>query len=414
MKNTFNYFIYALLFTPILGYFSFTYTGFSPIQLLSYSTLVLIFVFIITTREGIIIPKFLYFYFCYIIYIFIWRLYNGYIEDKGLDKYIFNNFHLYTALLIIIIYNVKIDELTFQNSIKIIKTILIIALIVSLIQLLINPNFYTRTLGWAGEGGSIYLSRRPSIFSYVSDNDGGISGLAYFSLILSICSIENKIRQLIFFSIIAGLFAILTNGRYVMIGYVLVALQFLIKQSPTKTIKYLIYFSLVVLIGYYIYTDLLGFNLKDLAQDRLFAEGDIRNTTRYLAYEVFLKYFPQNPFFGTGVHLTDEIKRVVNEGGSSQVHVGYLSHLISYGIVGSLLLFSFWFSLARDLYKKAKVTGFYGAFFAFIVFLWANVTFVEYNIFYPGVIVALVLSEYYYFTFLKTRFLKTADRVCYT
>jgi hypothetical protein len=140
--------------------------------------------------------------------------------------------------------------------------------------------------------------------------------------------------------------------------------------------------------------------LKELAEKRLFVEGEIKNTSRYLAYELFQKYFPQHPVFGTGVHLTDEIRRVANEGGSSQIHVGYFSHMVSYGIVGSFLLFSFWLLLARDLFKKAKLTGFYGAFFAFLVFLWANAAMVDYNIFYPGVIIAIIYSEYHYNNFL--------------
>jgi hypothetical protein len=406
MNKLFKYFIYALLFSPLIGYVGYVYSGFQAIQLLEYAVLGLFTVFIISRDKPIKVPRFLYFYFCYIIYIYIWRLYNGTIEEKGLTKYIFNNFHLYTALLITIIYNLTIDEYSFNKSLIIIKIVLVIALFGALVQLLFDPDFFIRPRGWiAGtDDVSIYLLRRPSVFTYVSDNEYGISILAYFSLIIALFSMKKKHTQVILFSIIVGLYSILTNTRYVMIGFAIVVFQLFLKQRLSKMIKYLISLLIVLFSAYYIYTYVLGFNLGKLASERLFAEGDIKHTSRYLAYELYLKYFPENPFFGASPNLAIEIKKAANEAGSSQVHVGYLAHLVSFGLVGSFFLFTFWGLLAHDLYTKAKCTGFYGAFFAFLVFLWANATLVEYNIFYPGVIIALVYSEYYYAKFLQTRF----------
>lgn len=99
--------------------------------------------------------------------------------------------------------------------------------------------------------------------------------------------------------------------------------------------------------------------------------------------------------------LTNQIEAASRAVGSSQIHVGYLSHLVSYGIIGSFLLFSFWFLLAKDLYRKAKLTKYYGPFFAFIIFLFTNLTLVDFNLFYPGIFIAFVFSEYYYKSNLK-------------
>jgi hypothetical protein len=406
LKQLYKYFIYTLLFAPIIGYFSYNLIGFLAVQVLSYSVIVLFLMFIVSGSKNIIIPKFLYYYIFYIIYIFIWQLYNGYIQEKGVLKYLFNNFHLYTALIIIIIYNVKLDESNYLNSIKVIKFILFIALFGVLIQLLVNPNFFIptpRSIGWADQGGSIYLSRRPSVFAYVSDNESGISVLAYFSLVLSLSSKEKNVKQIVLFSIIIGLYAILTNSRYVMLGFVLVVLQLFIDQKLGKSFIYAIAISIGCYIAYYIYTNNLGFDLNKLAEERLFAEGDIQHTSRYLAYELFLKYFPEHPFFGTGVHLTREIRNAANAGGSSQIHVAYFSHMVSYGIIGSFLLFAFWVSLALDLFKKARRSKFYGAFFGFLVFLWANAVMVDYNIFYPGIIMSIIFSEYNFRRLLDQR-----------
>lgn len=296
MGKIFKYFVYALLFSPLIGYFTYTYYDYQAVQFLEYTVIVLFTIFIVTRNKTIYIPKFLYFYFCYIIYIFIWRLYNGYVEEKGFVKYIFNNFHLYTALLIIVIYNIKIDKSDFDKTLTLIKIVLIIALVGVLLQLLIDPNLFVRPYGWDADEGSIYLSRRPSVFTWVSDNEYGISILAYFSLILSFDSIDKKNLRLILFLILIGIYSILTNGRYIMIGYVLVITQLLIKQRLKIILKYFIFISLAIFIGYYIYTDVLNFNIKELAEKRLFAEGAIKNTSRYLAFELFIKYFPENPF----------------------------------------------------------------------------------------------------------------------
>jgi hypothetical protein len=390
-------FTLIVILSPFIGYLTYNFlSGYLPPQLLSYSVIPLYIIFLLSNKKNIKIPSFLIFYFLYIIYIYIWRLFNGYLEEKGIAKYIFNNYHIYAALLIIIIYNIKFDKAHLNRMSILIRIILIIALIGSLMQLIINPDLFIIPHGENINEGSIYLTRRPSIFTYVSDNDSGITVLAYFSIILSLDSIKkNNLRLTIFISII-GLYSILTNGRYIMIGFLLVTLQLLIKQRFTKILKYLFFFSIAIILAYYIYANWLGFNLHELAEKRLFAEGDIKNTTRYLAYRLFLEYFPQNPIFGTGVHLTDEIMKAAYKGGSSQVHVGYFSHLISYGVVGSFFLFTFWFLLARDLYRKAKITGYYGSFFAFSIFLFANATLVDFNLFYPGIIIALIFSEYYF------------------
>jgi len=94
------------------------------------------------------------------------------------------------------------------------------------------------------------------------------------------------------------------------------------------------------------------------------------------------------------VHLTEEIKEASKAVGSSQIHVGYLSHLVSFGIVGSFFMFGFWFLLAKKLYKSAKYTKYWGSFFAFLIYLWAQTTLVYYSIFFYGLIFAFVFDKY--------------------
>jgi len=399
MSKNLKWYFYFLLLAPVIGYLSYyTLNGYLAWQILSYLVMPLFAIFLYQRKTKIVIPRFFYFYIAYAIYIYAWNTVNDYYEEKGLLKYIFNNYHVYYIILLIIIYNTNITHKTYKNFIKLIKITLFIALMGALIQFFI-PNWIVRTEGWESDWGSIFLNRRPSIFTYVSDNEYGVSVLAFFSLILSIQFLHKNTKWLLIFVIIIGLYSLLTNGRYIMLGFVLVIMQMFLGKGNKFKFSYMIYTSIALVVIYLLFTNVLDVDIQRLGEDRLFAEGSIWETTRYKSYITFLRFFPEKPIFGTGVHLTDEIRAASRAIGSSQIHVGYLSHLVSYGLFGSFLLFSFWFYLARDLYRKAKLTSYSGPFFAFLVYLWFNVVAVDYKLMYPGLIIALVFSQYYYWQY---------------
>jgi hypothetical protein len=135
----------------------------------------------------------------------------------------------------------------------------------------------------------------------------------------------------------------------------------------------------------------IGYDVGRYVQERLL---DDSGGSRILAFEIFGRFFPDNPFFGTGQHLTQEVL-VALSGRSSQIHVGYLSHLYTYGIVGTLMAFIFWIMIAVHLWKIAKRTGFWGGYFGFMVFLWANVTMVFYWVFTFGLALCYLFASYY-------------------
>ncbi len=181
-----------------------------------------------------------------------------------------------------------------------------------------------------------------------------------------------------------------------MVAFILTTLIIFVaqKRKVKGILKYTFSILLISLIFYQILM-FFGYNLGDWFSQRLFAEGSIQSTTRYGALVNFIMYFPQAIFLGTGVHLTSELEYASHSVGSSQIHVGYLSHLLSYGLVGSFLLFGFWYMLAKKLYNTAKSIGYWGSFFAFLIFLWANSTLVMYSIFFYGLIFALIFDKYF-------------------
>jgi len=148
-------------------------------------------------------------------------------------------------------------------------------------------------------------------------------------------------------------------------------------------------------IFFMVILSILNFDVTNWFYERLFSEGSIKNTTRYAALENFLIFFPNAVLFGTGVHLTVEIELASRFSGSSQIHVGYLAHLISYGIIGSIFLFTGWLLFLKKLYLNAKHTRFWGAFFAFSIFLFANTTLVSYSFYSYGLIFAFVFDKYF-------------------
>jgi len=400
ITKTTQFLLFLLLFSPLFSYISFGILGLESITF--YFKFVFCFYgcfFVYKKWKVIHFSALHYFWICYILYIIIWSFYNGIYERSGFltNK---NLIYISTLFIIIIIYNTNFEERFIKNSILIIKITVIVAAIVSLIQFY-NSSFLDANPLWDKWGGfesaftgTLYEVRRSSIFGYVDQNEIGLSYMPILSVLIGFL-LYNKTKFFWFFLILGGISAVLTNGRYIMFAFILITLQILIYQkSGIKGIVKFIFFIFFIFLFFYQVLDILGYDFNAWYNQRLLSEGSFNETTRYKAYENFLFFFPKNPYFGTGVHLTEEIKEASKAVGSSQIHVGYLSHLVSFGIVGSFFMFGFWFLLAKKLYKSAKYTKYWGSFFAFLIYLWAQTTLVYYSIFFYGLIFAFVFDKY--------------------
>jgi hypothetical protein len=80
---------------------------------------------------------------------------------------------------------------------------------------------------------------------------------------------------------------------------------------------------------------------------------------------------------------------------SSQIHVGYLSLLFYYGIIGGLLYFGFVYYFTKSLYSRAKVHGYFSPFYSWIGFLMANLTLSYFIPYEAGIFLVLLLDKYY-------------------
>lgn len=400
-----QYFLLLMLFSPLLSFISFGIMGLNPITYyFQLFTCVYGVLFLIEKRKLVKFTKIHFFLIGYITYIFIWSFFNGYFESKGIIN-VTNADNVSVFFMIIIIYNTSFSSKFIKNAILIIQLTVILATIASIIQVF-NFGFLDAEPFWAkselnsSSNIDLYSDRRNSIFGFVNANELGLSYLPLLSLLIGLLLYNNK-RYYSFFLVLGGISSLLSNTRYVMIAFCIILLQVLITQKIkiNTIIKYLFMFVLLSVILYK-FLGFIGYNFEEWYNKRLLSEGSLKGTTRYFALINFLRFFPESPFFGTGVPITKEIQLASNEAGSSQIHIGYLSHLVSYGIVGSLMLFGFWFLLAKKLLKTAKLTRYYGSIFAFLIFLWANATLVKYTIFFYGIIFALVFdrifSEYHF------------------
>lgn len=357
-------------------------------------------IFIIIQRKTVKIPKMVYLLVLYSVYLSIWSFANGEFERKGFFKILLNKDMEAIIFITIIIYNTKFSEQFIKRTILLIKITVISATIVTLIQVL-NYSFMDAGPTWAKISeeynllGNLYTSRRVSIFGYVNPNELGLSYMPLLSVFIGILLYQRN-RYYYVFLFMGGISAFLSNTRYIIVAFMLITIQVFIVQKVkiTALIKYFIYISisgylLIQILFYY------GYDLNDWYNTRLLAEGSLRETTRYKAIGTFMIFFPQKVLFGSGGNNA-QIIAASNAVGSSQVHVGYLAHLVYYGILGSFFLFGFWFLLAKRLYKSAKHTHYWGSFFAFLTFLWANAALVCFSIFFYGIIFALVFDKYYY------------------
>jgi len=397
MRKITYIFLYLLLFTPLLAYI-YTVTLELPKTIMHfYVFFVFAFglIFIIKKKNNYF-PKYLWFLLFYGIYRLAW-LQIADVHYHILTHIYYDILNFAILFIILIIYNTHFSDTFIKRSISIIKITVILAVLVSIVQVF----YFDFFSAWSYFDiefpfvGNIYQQRRCSIFGFVDLNEIGLSYIPLAAVFIGFLLYWRQ-KSYVFFSILIGISVFLTNARYVMFGFVIILLMYFayFKLNFKGIIKYT-FLVLILSGGLYFSLVQIGYDFQSFYEERLWSEGSLFETSRYKAFETFKEFFSKKPIFGTGVHLTDEIREASRELGSSQIHVGYLSHLVSYGLVGSFFLFAFWFMLAKNLYKNAKKTNYWGAFFAYLIFFWAQATLVFYSIFTTGLIFALVFDKYF-------------------
>ncbi len=381
-----NKFLVFLTLTPFVSFFLSKTSIELPYYDIICFPILLIWVILFSKQRIKRIPKFLIFYILYSLYIIIWAILSNNGWKLALHSISFILFYL-------IVYNTYFSEKFIQKLFLIFKITIVVAFIFSIIQFFLPEFFISDHFIEISSEGTMYTTRRPSIFSFGNNNDMGLSLLPMFSLLISyLFTKTRKFNIYIFWFSLVGIIAILSNSRYIILGFVLVILQIpiVVRSNHVKYLSAVI----IVFIIVFVFTSYVGYQYDEFKEQRLLVEGSFEESSRYLALEAFLKYFPEAPWFGTGKHLTKEIDEFL-AGRSSQIHVGYLSHLVSYGIIGSLLLFTSWILILIRLIKNARHSKYWGAAFGWLIFIWANFTFVRYSLISYGLLYIFVIDRFY-------------------
>jgi len=378
------------------------------IQLFSYFGVFLLLIFR-NDKNPIKFPKYLLFYLLFTVYVFYSDLYRLNREFKVM--YLFSNRLIGGFLIMLIIENLLIPKEYFTYMVKTSKYILIVAIVTIVVQQVYSASFFINPSMFDDENTVLSKSgntdRLMSIYSWIGGMALGFGFIPIFLLIIEKMVIE---RKKIIIWIIAGLvFVFLSKARWVIVNFLLVFFVIYVhnKGRFIQLIRYFFILPFLLVLSFFV-LNFTGIDASGILKERILESNkkDMNHRsagTRILAFKAFDKLYWENPINGTGnirygmggVDKQPYKLRSFLKGRSSQMHVGYLSLLYLYGMVGGILFLSFLFLLLRKLYQNAKLNGMWASFFGFLGFAIANLTLVTFSVFQMGLIITLIANRYY-------------------
>lgn len=408
-------FFLILLLYPLFSFIVYEGSGIRPNNVLGLICLVFLILKLLTIyRDGdtLKIPNYIVVFGIFTLYTIISNiLLSDEFVEEGAFKYFYSNTFLLTFIAFLVVENLNISSKWINIAIKILGVTLVFAAIVSVIQVmeplflikgknLIQGMSYDRIqeyyrLNPEEESGSIsrfLAGYRLSIYSYINGLSVGLDALAIFSILLALKQ-NNWIKTGIWITA-AALISFLSSARWIMLNFVIIVSQIIWvgKNKLWNSAKYGLYIiaMLLIMIPIIKYS---GIDIQQFKQERLLSRSAY---TRILAIEIFSEVYVDAPIFGTGGVDTPEMERLIR-GRTSQIHVGYLKLFYYYGLVGGLLYLAFLATLMNRLWKVARKSDYWGGFFAFLAFVIANLTLVELDLFYHGLLLAIIFSNHFYF-----------------
>jgi hypothetical protein len=337
------------------------------------------------------LPKYLIFFVLFTVYhlcsVYIYGLLPG---GVNWFSFIRLDINVYACGVLFVIENTKFEDWFSKIMNRNLLIIVIISLLVSLIQVS-DPSFFLNDqmdveMDYLGQG------RIFSIFSWTNKNSLGITFPIMIAILLSVIDTKRKAFPIV---VISGLVvAFLTRARYVMISTIIAFSQFLF--SLTLTLKRKVSFVLVLLFSIILLWQVaenFGYSIQEVIQERILeksSETEMGSAmVRVSSYYVFLLKFPEHPWYGVGPKTRDDVVQLLG-GEAPLIHVGYLSYLYYYGVVGCLFFFLSLIFLLRRAWNVGKNYGFWGSFYGILTFCFANTTFVYFNLSEMGIILAVI------------------------
>ncbi len=409
-------FIFSLIlvFYPFFSFLVYEGTGVNPDYLFGFICLSILLIklyAIYSAGENLVVPSYIAIFGVFTAYIILSSIFvSDLFIEKGAVKYFYSNSFIMTFVGFLIIENTCFPKKWIKLAIKILGVVLIISAIVSVIQIF-EPLFFIKNRsvieGFSYDRIAEYYDNNPeeetssmsrlldgyrsSIYSYISGLSVGIDTMAIFSLLIALKT--KKWVKTALWVIAAALVSFLSSSRWIMVNFLIIGSQniWISKNKILNTVKYGLY-GLTLLVFLVPLLEFSGLDIQRFTEERL---TDNSASTRILAFEVFSKVFPDHPVVGTGGVDTQEVQRLLG-GRSSQIHVGYLKLFYYYGLIGGLLYLAFLFALLKRMWHMSRSSNYWGGFFAILAFAIANLTLVEFSLFYHGLLLALIFSNHFY------------------
>lgn len=340
-------------------------------------------------------PKYLVFFFLFTVF-HLGSVFINHLVPVITNWYLFilSDVNVFAFFVFFIIENMHFEERIISKMNLSIFAIVAISLIVTLIQVKF-PYFFIGPIIRDNVTNLIHLeeNRKFSIYSWVDMNSLGISFPILVSLLLSSQFDKVKFPLIVISGIIVSF---LSRARYVMISALIVFSQlfFNSKIDFRKKVIIMVVFS-VTLFAIVGIAKAYNFDIQKVVNERILEKGsDMASAkARITSFNVFTVKFPEHPWLGVGPSTRIDVLQLLR--GIPVIHIGYLSYLYFYGALGALLLFISLFYLLRDSWLVGNKLAFWGSFYGFLSFSFANMTMVDFNFSEIGIILAVIYLKYY-------------------
>jgi len=375
-------------------------------QLLSYIGVISLFVFK-PKNVTLKFPKYILFYLLFVLYVF----HSAFIQlDRDFKViYLFKNELIGGLNFMFIIENITITKRYYNLIIKISKYILLIAVLIILMQqainpqIFMNPDFISEDFLKSDNDNRLY-----SIYSWLGNLQAvGFGFVPIFLLVIE--DLDKKKKEILKWLLIGLTFALLSKARWIMVNAFLVFVILFInhRDKTIRFFKFLFFIPLIIYLSLFA-LKAVGIDAAGIVNERILEKdkANMKQTTagtRLLAFEAFGKLFWNKPILGNGNKRYGmggtgkqdlELRRIL-KGRSSQIHVGYLSLLYKYGIVGGFFFLGFLYLFLKQLYKNAKIVGIWAPFLGMMGLVLANLTLVHFSVMQMGFLIILIADKFY-------------------
>jgi hypothetical protein len=403
-----------IILSPFVGYFSFTFLHVGPNNLFSAIVLLTFVLFLLLSMHNgkkIIVPKYLW---CYLLFIIYVAISDKILVGKSIGvKYLYSNYKLTAFLVLLLIENTTFSKKEMKVLFRLMLFTVLTAFIVILLQQFYQKDFFVNIeLKNVDDYLNLQYSydiRLPSIYSWISMLEMGFSFIPMLAIIMEYYLL-NKVKSKYWsvWFLIGIIYVLLTRDRWEMVNMIALIIIPVIhfKAKLSKVLLNIILIITLMYAGLELSSN-FGVPVYGIIENRILEKNNGGLTegsasTRILAFYVFGQLYPEHPIFGKGNLHTfnsrtdkDYDLDAALGGRSSQIHVGYLSLLYYYGIIGGMLFLLAIYYLMKRLYTRAKLTSWWSPFFGILGFVLANFTLVDFSLFHAGLIMALVFDKYF-------------------